>query len=123
VKEGDLSPFGPTSRRLIYKADISGAEIVERCFDVLDGQTEVVNSFPPSAEKATDRRILGRWFEEFEPTVADRQECDAHALLGDNVTSDAGEAKGMAVKRQRLIEGANGDPDMIYLHGLMAPFK
>ena len=72
-----------------------------RHFDVVDPETDVMESRPPSLDMFGNRRVGPGRLEQFQLTVPHRQKGDIDALLGHFVRTCYGQAQGL-VKRQRL---------------------
>ena len=103
-------PLGAHPGRLIDQPDSGGPTARERIVEVVDGEANVMDSWPPRVQKLGDRSARFPRFEELDERLAGREPDDRRAV--GVIERNDGESEHVAVERHGVGERANSDPDM-----------
>lgn len=103
-------PLGADPGRLIDQPDSGGPAARERIVEVVDGEANVVDSWPPRVQKLGDRSARFPRLEELDERLASREPDDRRAV--GIIERNDGESEDVAVERYGIGESTNGDPDM-----------
>ena len=101
------------SRYLVDQLHASLAQLGKRRIEVLDPQGDVVQPRSVPVDEPRDRRLGRRGLEQLERRLPHRDEHRAHALRWHVVRRRHLEAQRVAIERQRLVQAADRDADVI----------
>src|SRR6478672_8637794 len=110
MQEGDALAFRADPRPLVDEAQPRGAAPFEGAVQVVHREADVVDAGTALREELRDGRLLVGRFEELDERLAGRQPGDAGSVRV--VERDGGQAEDVAVERQDLVEGTDGEPDV-----------
>ena len=114
MDERDERAFGARPRLLVDQPDAARLQLRERRRDVVDAQRDVMQAGPALLEVLRDRRIRRRRLEQLERRLrrrgmkCARTRCDATSSRRLDL-----EPERVAIERQRRVEIADGDADVI----------
>jgi hypothetical protein len=101
------------SRCLVDQLHAALAQLGKRRVEVLHAQGDVVQAGPAPVNEPRDRRLGRRRLEQLESRLPHRDEHRAHALGWHVVRRRHLEAQRIAIERQRFVQAADSDADVI----------
>ena len=113
MKEGDGVSMGTATRRFVDEADALRFEAGELGAYVVDAIGHVMQFARCIAAKLLDRRISGKWLEQFDHGVAGRNADDFDALFFDGFMVEAFESERLSVDFFDRLEVTDDDTYMI----------
>jgi len=108
MEKRDTFPFGTEPWGFIDEADTRVSAAGERTVQVVDRETDVMDSGTTLGDELADGRIGAVGLEELHERVASGETGDAGTVSV--VELDFGEAEQVSVKGENLVERAHGDP-------------
>jgi hypothetical protein len=103
-------PLGAHPGRLIDQPDSGGPAARERIVEVVDGEANVMDSWPPRVQKLGDRSARFPRFEKLDERLAGREPDDRRTV--GVIERNDGESENVAVEWHGVGERTNSDPDM-----------
>lgn len=110
VEKRDALSLGTDARRPIDEPETGVMAAPERSVEVVNDETDVVNSRSTFGDELPDRRFWHGRLEQLDERVASGEPGDT-SPIGVLERND-GHAEDVAVKRQELIQAVNGDADV-----------
>src|SRR2546426_2241730 len=104
-----------SSRLLIDELDAFLLERVEFGVHVGSLEADVVEALALALQETADGGVGASRFEQLDLALADGEERRSHALVFDGVLSMDVEAEGIAVEVKSIVEGVDGDADVVDL--------
>ena len=86
---------------------------VDGCDKVSGRERDVVHPRSPTGDEAADGRIVTSRRHELDATLADEQRCGLDPLLGERLAVLETCSEERLVRRDRLVEIGDGDPEMM----------
>ena len=113
VNERDERAFGSRPRLFVDEPRAAALELRQRRRDVVHAQRDVVQPGAALLDVLRDRRVRRRRLQKLEARVAHGHEAGAHSLRDDVLGRLDLEAERIAIERQRGVQVAHGDADMV----------
>jgi hypothetical protein len=109
MEEGDATAARPAPGSLTYGSQSGGSATLERRVYVLHLQSDMVQARSAPLQKASDGRVAGCGFEEFQPGMTEVEEGDAHLFRLDPLAAGSRPADNRGIDGDRRIEILHGD--------------
>ena len=116
MDERNEVPTGADSRHVIDQARAGGLEARERRVNVVDAVADVVDAGSSPGEKFPDGSLGTGRLEKLDTRRPDRKHADIDALIFDGLTTGDFESQGIAIERERLVNGRHGDAKVVDSH-------
>ncbi len=102
--------FAQEPRAVLLERGHSGGEIGH-------AEGDVMQTFTALGEEAADDGVLFGWLQQFNARAAGWKHGDVYFLMRDGFARGYGEAELLLIELQRHVDGADGDAQVINLHG------
>ena len=102
--------FAQKARAVLLERGHSGGEIGH-------AEGDVMQAFTALGEEAADDGVLFGWLQQFNARAAGWKHGDVYFLMRDGFARGYGEAELLLIELQRHVDGADGDAQVINLHG------
>src|SRR5512133_1766629 len=113
VQEGDLEAEEAAARLLVDELDALRRQLVDRGTHVVDLVGDVVHARPAVGQELADRSLLAERGQELDASLADLERRGLDALVGDGLAVLEARAEQLLVRRHRLVEILDGDPEVV----------
>jgi len=110
MQEGDAFAFRADTGCLVDEPNAGGTTPLEGGVDVVDGEADVMDSGAAFGDKSSDRGFRTFGFEQFDERLTGREACDGRSV--GVVERYFWQVEDVAIERQYLVEGPNGDSDV-----------
>jgi hypothetical protein len=120
VQEGDLEAEEAAARLLVDELDSLRRKLVDRGTHVVDLVGDVMHARPSLGQELADRSLLAERGQELDTSRADLERRGLDALVGDGLAVLEACAEQLLVRRHRLVEILDGDPEVVDPAGLHA---
>src|SRR6266511_64641 len=98
MEEGDQPVVGSATRFRVHELEAGRTEPSHRTGDVVRREGEVVDSFPPALDEASDHPVRPKRFQQLDPHAAGPQKSGPHAFRRDVLNR-------LGLQAQRPVEG------------------
>lgn len=116
MDERNQVPTGADSRHVIDQARSGGLDARQRRVNVVDAVADVVDAGSSPGEEFPDGSLGTGRLEKLDTRRPDRKHADIDALIFDGLAAGDFESEGIAIERERLVDGRHGDAKVVDSH-------
>ena len=110
MKKSDPFSFGSNARRLVDKSESGGATSVQHRIEIVDGETNVMNTGATLGDELANRTLRRLGLEEFNERLSGNEPGNASAICV--IERRFAKAEHIAIKGKNLVERPHGNADM-----------
>ena len=110
MKKGDPFSFGSNARRLVDKSESGGATSVQHRIEIVDGETNVMNTGATLGDELANRTLRRLGLEQFNERLSGNEPGNASAICV--IERCFAETEHIAIKGKNLVERPHGNADM-----------
>lgn len=110
MEEGNPFAFGTQPWDIVDEANAGRLAALERTVKIINGETDVMDSWPSPGDEFADGRVWGPGFEQLDEGFSGHQAGDSRAI--GIIERHVGHAEDVAIEWQDLVERGNSETDV-----------